>query len=164
MIPGKKPLWYGKSKVLLQLQNKRKVFWTVVLKDTDRQADRQGRTAALKQGQCLSVQLNSVTPASRSARTIQNSGCGEAVGTRSSDLAVFSQSGEPWNDEHVTRFEWTGLHTTVYLRNCDKQRSRCVVLHILNIARLWRSSLGSVCLTLTSVCLSGFRFNLGQHS
>lgn len=89
MIPGKNPLWYGKSKVMLQLQSKRKVFWTVVLKNTDRQADRQGRTAALKQGQCLSVQLNSVTPASGSARTIQNRGCGEAVGTRSSDLAVF---------------------------------------------------------------------------
>lgn len=89
MIPGKNPLWYGKSKVMLQLQSKRKVFWTVVLRNTDRQADRQGRTAALKQGQCLSVQLNSVTPAPGSARTIQNRGCGEAVGTRWSDLAVF---------------------------------------------------------------------------
>lgn len=88
MIAGKNPVSYGKSKVMLQLQSKEKVFWTVVLKNTDRQADRQGQTAALKQGQCLSVRLNSVTPASGSARTIQNRG-GGAVGTRSSDLAMF---------------------------------------------------------------------------
>lgn len=104
MISKKKPPSHGKSKVMLHLQSKEKNILDRGTEKHRQAADRQSQTAALKQGQCLSVRLNSVTLASGSARTIQNRGCGKAVGPRSSDLAVFCWSGEPWNDGHMMFF------------------------------------------------------------
>lgn len=92
----------GKSKVMLHCQSKEKSLLDRGTEEHRQAADGQGQAAALKQGPCLSVRLNSVTLAPGSARTIQNRGCGEATGASWRDLAGFWWSGEPWRDGHVT--------------------------------------------------------------
>lgn len=152
---------------MLQLQSKEKCFGPWYWKtQTGRQTGRVkqqllNRDSVYLSGWTLWLQLQGLLEPSRTEAAARLSEPDPVIWQSSTKV----ESSETMNTWRFFLLQRTGLQITVYLRNCEKKwRGKWVVLHILNIARPCRYLLGSVCLTLTSVGLSGFSFNPGQHS
>lgn len=168
MISGKNPVSYGKSKVMLQLQSKEKCFgpwyWKTQTGRQTRRVKQQllNRDSVYLSGWTLWLQLQGLLEPSRT----------EAAAARLSepDPVIWQSVLLKWRALEQWTRDLFFFSKDWLTSNClpeelwKKLRGKWVVLHMLNIARPCRSLLGSVCLTLTSVGLSGFSFNPSQHS